>query len=229
VAASISKAIGTMRQEAELLLLDFDGTFYHFTDEFDSHCDDIAAKVLIELGVPGTFEELREKGKESYQKHGSNFTIFHTMGIKIQDWHDIYHCYLEESYISEFHVTARQLRDCTIPIAILSHSNRSWITRMLEKFGLTDVVPHDRIFGLEDVDYLFKHDGEKVYRRVLEALDIAASKAIMVEDSLRNLRPAKKIGMYTVWITHGKEFSQDQHPYVDAAVKRLPDLLQGLT
>jgi putative hydrolase of the HAD superfamily len=65
------------------------------------------------------------------------------------------------------------------------------------------------------------------FRSLLRAHDLIASRCVMVEDSRQNLRPAKRLGMKTVWVT------RESHApaYVDlktASVLALPRLLGRL-
>ncbi len=65
------------------------------------------------------------------------------------------------------------------------------------------------------------------FRSLLRAHGLIASRCIMVEDSRENLRPAKRLGMKTVWVTR-----EPRAPaYVDvkiASVLALPRLLGRL-
>ena len=65
------------------------------------------------------------------------------------------------------------------------------------------------------------------FLRLLHTHRLVASRCVMVEDSLENLRTAKRLGMKTVWITE----SRCAPAWVDASVKhlfRLPRLLHML-
>ncbi|CAM5786595.1 pyrimidine 5'-nucleotidase [Castellaniella caeni] len=66
-------------------------------------------------------------------------------------------------------------------------------------------------------------------RQVLARLDVPAQRVILVEDTLRNLKSARQVGMRTAYLYHpGTPFSHQQHGrdlYVDVRVNRLSDLL----
>ena len=48
---------------------------------------------------------------------------------------------------------------------------------------------------------------------MVERLAITPSTALFVEDMARNLKPAKALGMTTVWVNNGSERgSHDAHP-----------------
>jgi putative hydrolase of the HAD superfamily len=54
------------------------------------------------------------------------------------------------------------------------------------------------------------------YRKLLDQFDIEPANAVMVEDMVRNLAPAKQLGMTTVWVDNGSE--RGNHGYDEAIV-----------
>ena len=58
----------------------------------------------------------------------------------------------------------------------------------------------DGVFGIEDVDYVPKPK-RSPYIKFCDVFDIDPQKAIMFEDSVRNLEVPKYMGMQTVWVT----------------------------
>ncbi len=218
-----------LAQDAELFLFDFDGTFYRFTEAFERHCIEATARAAQRLGVSLPFSELITLGQESHIKHGTSFAVFRDrFGLKIEDWHEVYHQELEPHLIESSQVTAAHLAACPVPWALLSHSNRYWIFKMLRKFGLDAVTPEDRVFALEDVRYHYKMTSDSPYRQVLDRLGARADRTVMVEDSVRNLSTAKKLGMTTVYVTQGYSFDPVQHPEVDLYFDDVPTMLERL-
>ncbi|MFL6930763.1 MAG: HAD-IA family hydrolase, partial [Xanthobacteraceae bacterium] len=54
------------------------------------------------------------------------------------------------------------------------------------------------------------------YRKLLGQFGIDPNRAVMVEDMVRNLAPAKQLGMTTVWVDNGSE--RGNHGYDEAIV-----------
>ena len=54
------------------------------------------------------------------------------------------------------------------------------------------------------------------YRKLLDQFGIDPGRALMVEDMVRNLAPAKQLGMVTVWVDNGSE--RGNHGYDEAIV-----------
>jgi putative hydrolase of the HAD superfamily len=60
----------------------------------------------------------------------------------------------------------------------------------------------DAVFAIEHIRYRPKPDPSGFYR-LLAKNGLKAHQCVMVEDSLRNLRTAKRLGMKTVWVNPG--------------------------
>lgn len=69
--------------------------------------------------------------------------------------------------------------------------------RVLERLGIADRFA--AVFDIAASDYLPK-PAEPPYRTLLERHGIDPSRAVMVEDMARNLEPAARLGMTTVWV-----------------------------
>ena len=63
------------------------------------------------------------------------------------------------------------------------------------------------------------------------ALDVTPRNALFVEDMARNLRPAKALGMTTVWVENGSEQAGGTAcaSYVDYVTRDLTAWLQAMT
>lgn len=96
---------------------------------------------------------------------------------------------------------------------IFSNAPRSYVDAILRLSGLDRVM--DGSFAVEDLRYQPK-PAIVGYQRVLRHLRVRASDCIMVEDTAKNLLPAKRLGMRTVWITPG---SQPRPVWVDAQLR----------
>lgn len=92
----------------------------------------------------------------------------------------------------------RHLRQLPGRKFIFSNAPRSYVDVILHLTGLGRVV--DGSFAIEDLGYQPK-PAIRGYQRVLRQLRVRPQDCIMVEDTAKNLLPAKRLGMRTVWIT----------------------------
>jgi putative hydrolase of the HAD superfamily len=107
---------------------------------------------------------------------------------------------------------------------VLSNAPRAYALAVLQMMGVDSHF--DAVHCIESTGYQPK-PSLAAFRSLLRAHGLIASRCIMVEDSRENLRPAKRLGMKTVWITR-----EPRAPaYVDvklASVLALPRLLWHL-
>lgn len=80
---------------------------------------------------------------------------------------------------------------------IFTNADLAHAERVLNRLGVTDHF--DTIFDIRDADFLPKPEPE-VYDILVKRLNFDPIRAVMVEDIARNLEPAARLGMGTVWI-----------------------------
>jgi len=116
----------------------------------------------------------------------------------------------------------QRLTDAGVEVAVLTHSFKHGEGEALEKLaklGLKGVIPEKNIFGLEEISPHQKGKHPHVFEKVLAAINkmrgpadpIKPFETIMAEDTIGNLRGAKKAGMQTVWVPRRKKDMPD-HP-----------------
>jgi putative hydrolase of the HAD superfamily len=68
------------------------------------------------------------------------------------------------------------------------------------------------------------------YRLLLDRFGIDPARAAMIEDMAQNLRPAKMLGMTTVWVDNGSERgNHDHHPdHIDLTIANVGEWLEQL-
>ncbi len=107
---------------------------------------------------------------------------------------------------------------------VFSNAPLFYVEAVLELLGIDHLF--DAVYSIESVRFRSKPSAVG-FRAVLAAERVDPRACIMVEDSLANLRTAKRIGMRTVWVTR-----ESRSPaYVDlrvGALAALPRLLGAL-
>jgi putative hydrolase of the HAD superfamily len=107
---------------------------------------------------------------------------------------------------------------------VLSNAPRQYASAVLQLMGIEGQF--DAVHCIESTGYQPK-PSLAAFRSLLRSRGLIASRCVMVEDSRENLRPAKRLGMKTVWVTREPRTP----PYVDAriaSVLALPRLLGRL-
>ncbi|KAL3816968.1 hypothetical protein ACHAXA_011756 [Cyclostephanos tholiformis] len=95
----------------------------------------------------------------------------------------------------------RMSRHPTWKLKIVAFSNgpRRYVLRVLEEIGLRDYFDDDRVYGVTDVLPYCKPDVGS-FEYVLGCVGAKPDETVMVEDSMKNIRAAKALGMRTILV-----------------------------
>ncbi|MGI4877685.1 MAG: pyrimidine 5'-nucleotidase [Janthinobacterium lividum] len=110
---------------------------------------------------------------------------------------------------------------------IFTNADTLYARRVLDRLGLG--ASFEAIHDIHATGYLPKPDA-RAYEGLCAAYAIDPARALFVEDMARNLKPAKAIGMTTVWIDNGSEQgpSTDAPDFIDYTIADLGDWLTGV-
>ena len=110
---------------------------------------------------------------------------------------------------------------------VFTNGDAAYAGRVLEGLGLGDAF--DGIFDIHGARYRPKPHPE-AYQEMCSTLRVEPKRALFVEDMARNLKPAKAIGMATVWINNGSEHGNfDASPdFIDFETHDLSHWLNGI-
>jgi putative hydrolase of the HAD superfamily len=85
---------------------------------------------------------------------------------------------------------------------IFTNGDRDYAARVLDRLGLADAF--ELIHDIHACEYVPKPDPAG-YHALCDAYAVEPTRAAFFEDMARNLKPAKAIGMTTVWVDNGSE------------------------
>jgi putative hydrolase of the HAD superfamily len=85
---------------------------------------------------------------------------------------------------------------------VFTNGDEAYARRVLDRLGLANAF--DAVHDIHAMDYVPKPD-PRAYAAMCERLDISPGRALFAEDMARNLVPAKRLGMTTVWVDNGSE------------------------
>lgn len=94
---------------------------------------------------------------------------------------------------------AHDLKECKLNLAVFSNGPRKYVKRVLSEIGLDDVFDDSKIFAVDDVLPYCKPDRE-AFETIFERLGVTANECVMIEDSMKNIRKAKELGIKTVLV-----------------------------
>ena len=105
-----------------------------------------------------------------------------------------------------------------------TNGNADYAWKVLDRLGVAAEIDHLHDIFAADLTPKPELHG---YRKLLDQFDINPHQSVMVEDMVRNLVPAKQLGMTTVWVDNGSE--RGNHGYEEDIVDvRVTDVGQWL-
>jgi putative hydrolase of the HAD superfamily len=111
---------------------------------------------------------------------------------------------------------------------IFTNGDADYAGRVLARLGLSKSF--EAIHDIHACAYQPKPD-PRSYASMTQALAVDPTTALFVEDMARNLKPAKAIGMTTVWINNGSEYGAHgaDSSFIDYEIGDLSEWLHELT
>jgi putative hydrolase of the HAD superfamily len=143
----------------------------------------------------------------------------------------------------------QDLKECPLTLIAFSNGPRRYVKVVLQHLGLWELFGEDRLFAVDDVLPHCKPEKE-AFEKVLAAVGVTSpAECIMVEDSMKNIRQSRKLGMKTILVagrgklTQGAAISQASQeaeatkagdapvhddPAVDVAIETVEELRQAV-
>jgi putative hydrolase of the HAD superfamily len=109
----------------------------------------------------------------------------------------------------------QDLKDCNLNIVAFSNGPRKYVIRVLKELGLWEIFGEDRLFAVDDVLPHCKPEKE-AFEKVFRAIGVKAEECILFEDSMKNIRRAKELGVQTVLITGAGRMKKSREANGDA-------------
>jgi putative hydrolase of the HAD superfamily len=182
-------------------IFDLDNTLYpastRLFDLIDQRMSDYVAR-LLDCGP----DEAREVQKRYFRDHGTTLAgLMKHHSVDPHHFLDDVHA-IELDRVAPDERLARALERLPGRRFVFTNGNQAYADRVLAAIGIGD-----HFHGLVDIhacEYLPKPDAHG-YRLLVDRFGIDPSRAVLVEDMAKNLKPAKALGMTTVWVDNGSD------------------------
>ncbi|MFP4098298.1 MAG: HAD family hydrolase [Alphaproteobacteria bacterium] len=217
------------------VVFDNDLTLYREGEANSLHMEaaiDAIRALIPDLQDRSKIEDLIQ---ESRQEYGGSLEIFtYEYGVPAPDMrNEHYRQMIQKANTATFFdmqttplAGLRQLKENGIPTAIATHGNLEWTAFTLEKTGIAALFDRETIVTKDDVPE-GKSVSTKMFEEALDRLGAPQTQDskkrgigyIMVEDTPKNLKNAKDLGMTTVLISPDFEPDADMPEYVDVVAK----------
>ncbi|QPQ54642.1 pyrimidine 5'-nucleotidase [Allosphingosinicella flava] len=182
-------------------IFDLDNSLYPASANLFSLID-IRMGEYIERLLSCDSAEARRVQKRHFLEHGTTLAgLMATHGVDPHDFLDYVHD-IDLARISADPALVRAIDRLPGRKYIFTNASADYAARVLERLGLANLW--DGMHDIHAMDYVPKPHPAS-YAALCEAHAIDPSRALFVEDMARNLKPAKALGMTTVWIDNGSE------------------------
>ncbi|QNN64776.1 pyrimidine 5'-nucleotidase [Sphingomonas rhizophila] len=111
---------------------------------------------------------------------------------------------------------------------VFTNGDAPYARRVLEAIGIGDAF--EALHDIHAAELRPKPDAHG-YRLLLDKFAIDPARALMVEDMAQNLKPAKDLGLTTVWVDNGSERgNHGHHPdFIDFTIRNVGEWLETIT
>ena len=211
---------------AEAWVFDLDNTLYPASTNLFAEIDVRMRGFIADL-LNLDLDEARRLQKQYFREYGTTLRgLMNSHGVDpdpfLEYVHDIDLQPLEPSPALEAALARLDGRKIVFTNATAAHAER-----VMERLGVRRHF--EAIFDIADADFIPK-PAPAVYDRLVETYGLDPQKTVMVEDIARNLTPAARLGMTTVWVRTDSRWGADgaEDGHVHHVTDDLVSWLQGV-
>ena len=204
-------------------IFDLDNTLYPARVNLFSQIDVLMGRFIGELlGCDPV--EARRIQKMYFHDHGTTLAgLMHYHAIEPREFLDYVHA-VDMSVLDQAPRLADRLAALPGRRLIFTNADDSYAANALAALGIDHLF--EGIWDIHAMAYRPKPE-DSAYHGLIAAFGIDPARAVFVEDTARNLTPAKALGMQTVWIDMASEWGDRAKD--DAAIDlRITDMAQWL-
>lgn len=212
------------------IVWDLDNTLYRETPQLHALLDRLTAQAAIEdFNLPLDIETATEMVRESYKVYRDGGEVFvQKYGITPKSMFEAYHKRKEQNLegIVPYDGLPEKLKALKLPQYVFSTSSHAACDAILQRLGLYDLFA-DKFYSVEDFDCYKKNENEQVYLKFCEHIGHQPNACLFVDDSYSNLECAKKAGMCTIRLCHGKPNDKSAE-YIDYTADNIAECVELL-
>jgi putative hydrolase of the HAD superfamily len=206
-------------------IFDLDNTLYPASARlFDRIDAKMGAYIANRLGVD--LVEARRIQKGYFYGHGTTLAgMMADHGVDPHEFLDYVHD-IEMDVLEENTPLAAAIAKLPGRKIIFTNADTPYATKVLGRLGLGESF--EAIHDIHAMDLAPKPQAS-AYAGLCAAFDLDPHASLFAEDMARNLKPAKAIGMTTLWVNNGSEQTPDEtHEHVDFITDDVTDWLETI-
>ena len=207
-------------------IFDLDNVLYPVECNLFSQIDvKMGEYIAQDLGID--LVEARKVQKGYFHDHGTTLAgLMHNHDTDPQHFLDFVHD-IDMSCLSPAPLLREAITGLPGEKLVFTNSDAPYAERVLKARGLEDVF--DQMHDILACDLRPKPSPE-AYQSLIAATGVNPDRSLFVEDMARNLRPAKDLGMTTIWVNTGSDYcARDlDASAIDHEITNLEDWLVSL-
>ncbi|MGP1281772.1 MAG: pyrimidine 5'-nucleotidase [Parasphingopyxis sp.] len=207
-------------------IFDLDNTLYpasvRLFDQIDVKMGDYIARLLDVDRI-----EARRIQKQFFHSHGTTLSgLMQAHGVEPGDFLDYVHD-IDLEVIDEDRALVEAIGALPGRKFVFTNGDAPYARRVLDRLGLG--ASFEAIHDIHACDYVPKPERIS-YEAMCRTFEIKPDRALFVEDMARNLKPAKAMGMVTVWVNNGSERGSHEADsgFIDFEIEAVTPWLAGI-
>ena len=207
-------------------IFDLDNVLYPAESDLFSLID-VKMGQYIEKALGCDPLEARRIQKSYFHDHGTTLAgLMHNHGTDPHDFLDFVHD-IDMSRLRRSPALKSAISALPGEKLVFTNADKLYAERVLECRGLSGLF--DGIHDVLATDLVPKPQ-KAAYHSLIDTCSIDPARALFVEDMARNLRPAKDLGMTTVWVNTGSPWGARGHApdYIDFEITDLESWMTSL-
>jgi len=208
-------------------IFDLDNCLYPASTELFSLIDERMGAYIQRLLNCGP-EEARRVQKAHFHAHGTTLAgLMADHGVDPHDFLEDVHA-IPLDRVQRNERLARGIGRLPGRKFVFTNGDAPYARRVLERIGVGEQF--DDLHDIHASSYRPKPDPHG-YELLCERFGIDPSRALLADDMIQNLIPAKALGMTTIWVDNGSELGSHNHDeaHYDERIANLVDWLEQIT
>ena len=218
------------------LIFDVDDTLYDVGTGFTAHRNGFGAQSFMvqHLGFSSyqDAKRLRDEYFEKYHSTAKALTVAQQEGrlpdgvtFDPQDLAEYWATSLDFGLLQDSVADSKlvhDLEECNLQMVAFSNGPGKYVKRVLKELHLYEIFGEDRIFAVDDVLPYCKPESQ-AFQAIFDRVGCKAEGSVMIEDSMKNIRKAKELGMKTVLVVGKGRFNSKNANHVAAEATKPGD------
>jgi len=207
-------------------IFDCDGVLYQDLDAVFGQVsrrmtDYISKKLNVDLKKA---KELQTNYFHKYNTSLNGLMIHHDVNSEefLEYVHDIDLDFMKKDFILR-----EELIKLDAKKLVFTNGSKDHVKNITKHIGIDDLI--DDIFDITDCNLVPKPSIES-YKKLVKKYGIIPEETIFIEDIAKNLEPAKKLGMKTVWLINNEYWGKkdSDKDFIDLKIKNLSSFLKEI-